>query len=212
MRFLEGEAGGGLIEGVVGLPRAWARDGAGACSMRGRGGVQSRMSLNQRQAAAARYKPAKVELLLVAEAPPCTPGRYFYFEDVDQHDWLFRYVCEGLWEKKPDRARKAEHLAALRDAGVYMIDLHEELISQPSLAALRPCVPGLVERCRALRPRRIALIKSSVYDAAFEPLVAAGLLVIDERIPFPASGQQKKFLESFRRAAAAAGLGPGAPA
>jgi hypothetical protein len=33
---------------------------------------------------------------------------------------------------------------------------------------------------------------------------AAGLLGIDKRIPFPASGQQKKFLDSFRRAAAVA--------
>jgi hypothetical protein len=160
------------------------------------------MSLSDRQIAAAKYRPNKIKLLLIAEAPPCTPGRYFYFEHVDQHDWLFRYVWEGLMGDKPDRSSKAEHLAALRDAGVYMIDLHEETISQPSLADLRPHVSGLLDRCRALKPRHIALIKSSVYDAAFEPLRAAGLPVIDERIPFPASGQQKKFLDSFRRAVA----------
>lgn len=164
------------------------------------------MSLSARQTAAAKYKPAKISLLLVAEAPPCTPGRYFYFEHVDQHDWLFRYVWEGLMGAKPDRTRKAEHLAALRDAGVYVIDLHEETISQPSLKELRPRVPGLLGRCRALRPCHIALIKSSVHDAAFEALRDAGLPVIDERIPFPASGQQRKFLDSFRRAAAAAGF------
>lgn len=155
---------------------------------------------------------SKINLLPVAEAPPCTPGRYFYFEHVDQHDWLFRYVWEGLMGDKPDRTRKAEHLAALRDAGVYVIDLHEGTISQPSLADLRPHVSGLLDRCRTLKPRHIALIKSSVYDAAFEPLRAAGLPVIDERIPFPASGQQKKFLDSFRRAAGVAGFtsaGPG---
>jgi hypothetical protein len=64
----------------------------------------------------------------------------------------------------------------------------------------------LIGRCRALDPRHIACIKFSVYDAAFEPLRLAGLPVIDERIPFPASGQQKKFLASFRRAAAVAGF------
>jgi hypothetical protein len=164
------------------------------------------MSLSKHQAAAAKYKPDKIKLLLVAEAPPCTPGRYFYFEHVEQHDWLFRYVWEGLMGVKPDRTRKAEHLSALRDEGVYMIDLHEEMISQPSLADLRPHVPGLLDRCREVRPRHIVLIKSSVYDAAFEALSAAELPVIDERIPFPSSGQQKKFLESFRRAAAVAGL------
>jgi hypothetical protein len=158
------------------------------------------MSAARRTAAARKYRPAHVNLLLVAEAPPCTPDRYFYFEDVDRHDWLFRYVWEGLMGCKPDRSQKAEHLASLRDAGVFMIDLHEEKISQPSLADLRPKVPGLLERCRAIKAQHIALIKWSVYDAAFEPLVAAGLPVIDERIPFPASGQQKKFLAAFRRA------------
>lgn len=164
------------------------------------------MSLPQRQAAAAKYKPSRIELLLIAEAPPCTPGRYFYFEHVDRHDWLFRYVWEGLMGDKPDRAHKAEHLAALREAGVYLIDLHEENVSQPTLAQLRPKVPDLIGRCRALDPRHIACIKFSVYDAAFEPLRLAGLPVIDERIPFPASGQQKKFLASFQRAAAIAGF------
>jgi len=165
------------------------------------------MSLDKRRAAAAKFKPRQVELLLVAEAPPCAPDRYFYFEKVDRHDWLFRYVWEGLMGSKPDREDKASHLAALRDAGVYIIDLHEANISQPTMAELKPCVPGLVERCLAIKPRRVALIKSIVYDAAFEPLREAGLDVIDERIPFPASGQQKKFLEAFRRVAAECGFG-----
>jgi hypothetical protein len=168
------------------------------------------MSLLERQAAALKYKPSAVKLLLVAEAPPCTPGRYFYFERVDPHDWLFRYVWEGLKKGKPDRARKAEHLGTLRDEGIYLIDLHEESISQPTPAQLQPKVAGLLDRCRALGPRHVVLIKSIVHDVAYEPLRQAGLPVIDERIPFPASGQQRKFLESFRRALGAAGIRPDA--
>jgi len=158
--------------------------------------------LATRAAAAAKYRPSRVRLLLVAEAPPCTADRYFYFEHVDRHDWLFRYVWEGLTAAKPDRAHKAAGLAALRSEGVFMIDLHEASISAPTLAQLRPCVPGLVSRCRAINPQSIVLIKSSVYDAAFDALVHAGLPVIDARIPFPASGQQRKFLDGFRRAVA----------
>lgn len=166
------------------------------------------MSLSNRQAAAAKCQPRTIKLLLVAEAPPCTPERYFYFEHVDRHDWLFRYVWEGLMGDKPERAHKAEHLAALRDAGVFLIDLHEENVSQPSPAQLSAKVPGLVDRCRSLRPRHIVCIKHSVYDAAFAPLRHAGLPVIDQRVPFPASGQQRKFLDSFRCAAAKAGFTP----
>lgn len=162
--------------------------------------------LAARRAAAAKYKPAKVNLLLVAEAPPCATDRYFYFENVAQHDWLFRYVYEGLTNTKPDRAHKATRLAQLREMGVFLVDLHEANVSQPSLAVLRPHVSGLIERCRALKPRHIALIKSTVYDAAYEPLNAAGLPVIDERLPFPASGQQVKFLQGFARVVEEAGL------
>lgn len=158
------------------------------------------MSIERRLAAAARFRPERLRLLLVAEAPPCDTDRYFYFEDVDRHDWLFRYVWEGLTGEKPERSMKADHLAALRDAGVFLIDLHEGNVSSPSLTVLSACVPGLVERCRALRPEAIILIKSIVHDAAFGALRTAGLPVIDERIPFPASGQQKRFLEGFRSA------------
>ncbi|MFT3684427.1 MAG: hypothetical protein QM783_05775 [Phycisphaerales bacterium] len=163
-------------------------------------------TLSARRAAAAKYKPKTVKLLLVAEAPPCDVDRYFYFEDVDQHDWLFRYVYEGVTGEKPTRERKADHLARLRDAGVYMIDLHEENVSQPTAAVLTPLVPGLVERCKTLKPKHIAFIKSIVHDVAFEPLKAAGLPVIDERLPFPASGQQRKFLDGFARVVKTAGV------
>lgn len=158
------------------------------------------MSLAKRLAAAEKYRPKKVRLLLVAEAPPCDTERYFYFEDVDRHDWLFRYVWEGLTSEKPERERKAEHLAELKRLGVFMIDLHETNVSQPKLAQLAPEVPGLVNRCKALKPGRIVLIKSIVHDAAYAALLEAGLPVVDARIPFPASGQQKNFLELFREA------------
>lgn len=164
------------------------------------------MTLARRRGASARYRPKRTELLLVAEAPPCDVDRYFYFEDVDRHDWLFRYVYEGLTGEKPDRSEKASHLARLRDAGVFLIDLHEENVEQPSLATLRERVPGLILRCAEITPRAIVLIKSVVHDAAHDALVEAGLPVIDERIPFPASGQQKRFLDSFRRAVEASGF------
>lgn len=158
------------------------------------------MSLMERHAAVEKYRPKKIRLLLVAEAPPCDTDRYFYFEKVGTHDWLFRYVWEGLTYEKPEREKKPEHLAALKEMGVFLIDLHEANVSQPKLAQLAPEVPGLVKRCKALKPERIVLIKSIVHDAAYAALREAGLPVVDARIPFPSSGQQKKFLTLFREA------------
>lgn len=117
------------------------------------------MSLSSRLKAALKYKPEKIRLLLVAEAPLCANDRYFYYEDVTEQDSLFRHVWEGLTEEKAgDRAHKPAQLAALRDAGVFLVDLHEQDVSKPTLPVLRRCVLGLIERCEALHPERIILI------------------------------------------------------
>jgi hypothetical protein len=82
-----------------------------------------------------------------------------------------------------------------------LIDLKTEPVDGTPLA---DSVPGLIERCRALAPRAIILVKATVYDAAHSPMKSAGLPVVDERIPFPGSGQQRRLEEAFSRALRAA--------
>jgi hypothetical protein len=155
----------------------------------------------RRRAAAERYRPEHISTLLVAEAPPLALDRYFYFEDVPTQDSLFRYVAEGILGTKPDRDGKPAALAGLRDRGFFLIDFSEEPIERG--ARLSPTlVPGLVERAVVLKPDRVILIKTSVYDLAYHSLAAAGLRVVDQRIPFPGSGQQVKFREAFAYALA----------
>ncbi len=60
----------------------------------------------RRQQAAETYKPERVGLLLVAEGPPSSLDRYFYFTDVFEQDALFRYVCKGILGRVPDRSEK----------------------------------------------------------------------------------------------------------
>jgi hypothetical protein len=151
----------------------------------------------RRRAAARKFRPQRIKTLLVAEAPPAALDRYFYFTDVREQDSLFRYVCRGALGKEPTRENKPHMLAELREKGAFLIDLSPDpLGSQP----LRAFVPNLVRRCGQLDPRRIILIKVTVYDAAYRALVDAGLPVINERIPFPGSGQQRRFLSAFGRA------------
>jgi len=167
--------------------------------------MHSKAEITARAKAAARFRPGRVRLLLVAEAPPCDTSRYFYFDDVKNHDWLYVYVCRGLFgevEIADLRARKGEYLHALCDNGVFMIDVAPDGMSSPKLKQLKPLVPDLVSRCGAIKPESIVLIKSSVYDVAFEALRDSGLPVIDERMPFPASGQQPAFLRAFADALA----------
>ena len=61
-------------------------------------------------------------------------------------------------------------------------------------------MPATIRRARQLEPKKIVLIKATVYDAAFEPLTGAGLPVVDERVPIPSSGQQRRFEKAFARA------------
>jgi hypothetical protein len=152
---------------------------------------------SRRQAAAERYRPAHVSVLLVSETPPSDPDRYFYFEDAWAQDALFRYVAKGILGAVPTRGNKGPLLADLRDRGVFLIDLKPEPADDSPLAGF---VPHLVERCRELTPDAIILVKVTVYDAAYEKLESAHLPVVDERIPFPGSGQQRRFEETFARA------------
>jgi hypothetical protein len=149
----------------------------------------------RRRAAAERYRPDIVDLLLVAEAPPSALDRFFYFEHVATHDSLFRYVVSGILGETPDRD-KAPYLDELCARGVFLVHLCEDPFSSRR-DVVPGCVPGLVRRCRALRPRRIVLIGAGTYDYAYDALVTAALPVVDIRLPYPGSGQQRRFAEGF---------------
>ena len=136
-------------------------------------------------------------MLLVAEAPPAALDRYFYFEDVPQRDSLFRYVARSILKTGPTRTNKADLLARLRDKGVFLIDLKRDPVDGESLATE---VPDLLQRVQRLDPHQIIVIKASVYDLVQRPLAEAGLPVVDERVPFPGSGQQQRFEVAFARA------------
>jgi hypothetical protein len=150
-----------------------------------------------RARSARRFQPARVRLLLVAETPPRDLSRYFYFEEVKEHDALFRYVAREVLDVEPTRETKVELLTQLRDAGVFLIDLKADPLDDSPLSDY---VPDLVRRCRQLGPSKIVLIKTTVYDEAYEALAGAGLPVVNERIPFPGSGRQVEFQKAFRRA------------
>lgn len=152
----------------------------------------------RRDAAAAKFKPEPIELLLVAEAPPSSLDRYFYFEDVRDQDSLFRHVVRATLAIEPSRTKKASELQQLADRGVFLIDLKPEPKSPGE--TLEAYVPDLAIRAAALNPRHVLTIKANVCDLAQQPLRAAGLQVVDQRVPFPGSGQQRRFLEAMASA------------
>ena len=154
-------------------------------------------AIARRANAADRWRPDDIKLLLVAQTPPLAPDRYFYFDDVATHDGLFRYVSKGVLGQTPPREGKRAALSAPRDRGVFLLDLKPDPFDARPLNSF---VESLIDRCRQTDPNAIVLIKSDVYDAAYTPLSAAGLPVVDIRIPFPGSGQQRRFECAFAKA------------
>lgn len=159
--------------------------------------MSTELGLSARQGAALKYKPSTVRLLLVAEAPPSAEDRYFYFEDVATHDGLFRHLARAILGVEPSRENKPEILGALRDHGVYLIDL-KQTPKKPH-EDLSRFVPDLVDRARELSPAHLITIKANICDLCQEPLRAAGMSVSHARIPFPSSGRQREFEAAMRK-------------
>jgi hypothetical protein len=158
---------------------------------------EAQRARRRRARAAEKYRPTEIKLLLVAEAPPAALDRYFYFDDVREQDSLFRYIARSILKAEPTRANKSELLGRLRDRGVFLTDLKQDPVDGGSLEME---VSGLVRRIRKLDPGKIIVIKASVYDLVYRALVEARLPVVDQRVPFPGSGQQRRFEALFGRA------------
>ena len=163
----------------------------------------------QLEKARQKYKPEKVKYLLVAEAPPDSVERFFYYDNVRQHDYLFLGISQALY---PDLKQK--FLASGRNSqiknsillkfqadGFYLLDLSELPLSLMT-GDLNSQLPALVEKIKmvANKETQIILIKATVYDTAFYYLQQNGFKnVVNIRIPFPGQGGQKRFQIQFNK-------------
>ena len=157
--------------------------------------LTSEAARRRRDCAAARYRPERIDTLLVSEAPPSARDRYFYFEDVTEHDSLFRHVVQAVLGEKPTRD-KAPYLDALREAGWFLVHVSDEPFHDRKV--LPPLVPDLLARCEQLAPTRIIIVGAPLFDLLRNPMRDAGLPLVDVRLPYPGSGQQRRFLEGIR--------------
>lgn len=164
-------------------------------------------ALRARSTTAEKYQPERTRILFVAEAPPQSANRYFYFENVQGHDWLWIALMKALYasewgDTKTERQRKPYWLAKFQKSGFRLVDAVKEPLSgrPPSrIVRIKASAPTLISEIRAIAPDHIVLIKKTVHDALFQQLRDAGFLVINETaLPFPATGQQKRFHEGVR--------------
>ena len=158
---------------------------------------------------AAKYKPNEIFILFLAEAPPDSIDRYFFFENVARDDWLWIALMKALypleWTRtKQERRRKEYWLTKFHKNGYWLIDslnqpINSNLSPTTKVALIRARAPQLITAIEAISPKEIVLIKHTVHQALFDELRKAGLPAINERVlPFPCSGHQREFGDEFR--------------
>lgn len=157
-----------------------------------------------------KYKPDSVKTLFVAEAPPDSLERFFYYENVRERDYLFLGLAEALYPNLKEEfiasgrtpKKKSTILNKFMKDGYYLIDLSDTPISLLNNVAVETFVPNLIKKIKKVADTNtnIILIKANVYDSAFKELSKLGYKVVDIRIPFPSSGQQTNFQRMFKHA------------
>jgi hypothetical protein len=155
-----------------------------------------------------RYKPEGIKCLFVAEAPPPPESdRFFYYEDVSEHDSLFISMMKALYPEDcvhafDIRRRKPALLTRFMREGFYLIDASDEPMesTRPSKKKkqLAASLDSLVQKVNSLVTREVPviLIAKPVYEVCYERLVAEGFNIVNrDFIYFPLGNYQDRFIE-----------------
>jgi hypothetical protein len=174
-------------------------------------------------AASRKYRPAEIKLLFIAEAPPASRfRRFFYFTGLMNGDTLFlemmkvlypelvgfREEQSSLFSAKAVRMMKESLLDQFCRDGLYLIDAVEEPMPNGADTAkktrlMREALPALRRKVRRLTPRRdvpMLLIGKVTYTVCLQTLREDGFLVLNEGpIAHPAQGNQTRFRPALRK-------------
>lgn len=173
--------------------------------------------------AAAKYKPARIRVLFVAESPPYVQvdkrASYFFFEDNPGADILFATLIEALYRKKYRKGPgcKPRLLGQLKNDGYWLIDAVEFPINRASdglkcsdrerekiIGEYTTVLLTRLDRLRHEGPidtcTKIILIKETVFNTLFSLLRSHGYTVINNRyIGFPRYYGDRAVIHAIRR-------------
>lgn len=157
------------------------------------------------EAARKKYRPVDISCIFLAEAPPKTNSkRFFYFEDVPKGDTLYRQTMQALYPEEfvnldkdeindKLKSEKKYFLTKFFTEGFYLMDA--ALKPMPDGAKptekkkiLRAALPKLKHRLQpfVVLQTPIILIASTVFDVCFEPLINMELKILNNYpIKFP---------------------------
>lgn len=165
--------------------------------------------------AAKRYIPNEIKILFIAESPPHynegEKPRYFYFDELNGKDYLFRNIMKVLLPKELKTAletrNKIPALLAFCHMGYFLIDAVNHSINKLPLnervGEISRELPSLLDRVERLIRKKtpIILIKKTTLGIVQRKLLSLGyFLCYPEPLPFPAFGKQTDFQESLLEA------------
>jgi hypothetical protein len=153
-----------------------------------------------------RYLPAHPKIIFVLESPPKS-GLYFYRPDGAVSEPLFSAMMKDVLEINPKT--KEQGLGAFAARGFLLIDATYKPVNHPHLskkarnALILDDFALLVEELRKhTEPETgVVLVKVNVCELLEQKLIDGGFKVLNHgrKIPFPSTGQQKKFREAVRQ-------------
>jgi len=142
-----------------------------------------------------RYRPDRVRILFVGEAPPAS-GRFFYQAD----SGLYRAIRDTFLAVFP-HLRKADFLDSFRSLGCYLVDLCGRPVDQMNVKSRqRVCLAGevqLARRIRQLRPEIIVVVVRSIGTNVRRAEKHASWLGAHIELPYP--GRWHHHRPAFRR-------------
>jgi len=156
----------------------------------------------RRDQAADKFRPKRIHLLLVGNAP-AEEERWFYSTSPEALDPRFAQVCEVIFENAPDGTPEVL-LKELRRRGVFYVDLKPD--GPRSGESLAPYVGPFLINLGTLGPEKIIILEPEAYDAAFSRMSEAGLPVVDVRVPNLDPESPESFRQKLRQAIVRADL------
>ena len=141
-----------------------------------------------------RYRPERVKVLFVGEAPPAS-GRFFYQAD----SGLYRAIRETFIKAFPN-LRDRPFLESFRSLGCYLVDLCSEPVDRMEARSRQLlCAAGetrLSKRIRQLDPETVVVVVRSIGKVVRRAELRAGWSGVHVELPYP--GRWYHYRAEFR--------------
>lgn len=137
-----------------------------------------------------RYRPERVRMLFVGEAPPAS-GRFFYNAD----SGLYRAIREAFISVLPS-LREENFLQSFSDLGCYLVDLCGRPVDRLSQKSRRKFCeagePRLAQTLQDLRPEIIVTLVRSIATNVRRAKTAANWSGLHVELPYPGRWHQHR--------------------